>query len=139
MPASDFPAASYKGTDIHPQHSGFLAALVAKFDSLSTTTPITDPGNGLAIPVTSSGICALTTAGAETRTLAIPTVAGQRLVLHCDTYVGDCVITVAAQINPAGNTVITMGNAGDMIDLVAITVGSALQWSVAGNNGCGLT
>jgi hypothetical protein len=100
---------------------------------------IADPGNAGAIPVTQSGHCALTSAGAETRTLAIPTFDGQRLVLECTVYVGDIVTTVASAIDPAGNTIITMGNAKDYIELVAMDVGGALAWNVGANGGCALT
>jgi hypothetical protein len=101
---------------------------------------IADPGNAGAIPVTAGGDCALTSAGAETRTLAIPTVLGQRLRLFCDTYVGDIVITVASALDAVpGSTIITMGNAGDWIELVACTVGGTLFWRVAANSGCALT
>ena len=74
------------------------------------TNTIADPGTGAAIPVTQSGVCAITTAGAETNTLAIPTFIGQRIVLVCDTYaVGDRVITVAAAFNVANITILTFG------------------------------
>jgi len=106
----------------------------------TTTTTHSDPGDGLAIPVTAaSGFCAITTAGAETRTLAIPTSVGQRLQLVCDTYVGNCVITVAQAFDQTGNTTITMNGAGDFIELVSVTVGAAYRWRVVANDGCGLT
>lgn len=102
---------------------------------------IADPGNGGAIPVAAGGDCALTSAGAETRTMAIPSGAGlgRRIRLFCDTYVGDIVVTVASAIDPLGSTVITFGNAGDWIELVGSTVGGTLCWRVAGNLGCALT
>ena len=101
---------------------------------------IADPGDGLAIPVTASGSCAIVTAGAETRTLAIPVIRCQRIQLYCDTYVGDCVITVASAVDTIpGSTIITMEQAGDWIELVGMTVGGTLAWRVAGNSGCALT
>jgi hypothetical protein len=100
---------------------------------------ITDPGDAGAIPVVQSGFCMLTSAGAETRTLAIPTWAGQMLDICCDTYVGDIAITVASAFDVAGNTVITLGNAGDSIKLVGATIGGTLAWRVLANNGCALT
>lgn len=101
---------------------------------------LTDPGNAGAIPVTATnGQVAIVTAGAETRTLAIPTHAGQRLILSMQTDGGDCVVTVAAAINMTGNTTITLNDASDSIELVGI-VGSAgaLLWRVVVNNGCTL-
>lgn len=114
---------------------GALAELVARL----TSNTIADPGNAGAIPVTRSGNCALTSAGAETRTLAIPSFAGQRMLLYCDTYVGNIVITAAQPVNQAGNTILTFGAARDNCELVAITVGAALRWQVAYNDGVALS
>ena len=100
---------------------------------------IADPGDAGAIPVTTDGVCALTSAGAETRTLAIPTFMGQRLSLVCDTYVGNIVVTSAQALNQAGNTIMTFGAVRDYIALEAITVGGALRWQVLGNDGVALS
>lgn len=100
---------------------------------------ITDPGDAGAIPVTRSGNVAITTAGAETRTLAIPTFAGQRLTISEDVYVGDCVITVAAAFNQTGNNTITLNSAGDTVDLVGVQVASALVWRLVVNDGAALS
>jgi hypothetical protein len=108
-------------------------------DASVRPTAHADPGNAGAIPVTSSGQCALTSAGAETRTLAIPTFAGQRLLLHCDVYVGNIVVTSAQAINQTGNTIMTFGAARDNCELVGITVGGALRWQVAYNDGVALS
>lgn len=99
---------------------------------------ITDPGDAGAIPVTRSGTCAIVTAAAETRTLAIPTFVNQRLVLYLKTDGGDCVVTVASAINLAGNTHITLNDANDSVQLVGAYNGSALCWRVAENDGCTL-
>lgn len=100
---------------------------------------IADPGDAGAIPVVRSGSVPITTAGAETRTLAIPTFIGQELTISCDVYVGDGVITVAAAINQAGNTIITLNTAGDTVKLTAVQVGSALVWRVVVNDGAALS
>jgi len=94
---------------------------------------IADPGNAGAIPVTKSGVVSITTAGAETRTLANPGVAGIQLIINMDVDGGDCVIAVAAAINQAGNNRITLNDAGDTIVLRAVQVAGALVWR-AGNN-----
>ncbi len=107
----------------------------------ATANTIADPGgaNG-AIPVTTSGVCMITTAGAETGTLAIPTFVGQRLTLICDTYaVGDRVITSAQSLNQANNTIMTFGAAADMISLLGCKVGGALRWRVVANDGVALS
>lgn len=100
---------------------------------------IADPGASGAIPVTKSGSVAITTATAETRTLAIPALAGITLALSLDVDGGDCVITVAAAINQTGNNTITLGDAGDTVVLTAIQKAGALVWRVLVNDGCSLT
>lgn len=106
---------------------------------LGVANVIPDPGTGAAIPVERSGTVAITTAGAETNTLAIPTFKGQRLTLIDDTHVGNRVITSAQAVNQAGNTTLTFGAAADFCELVATTVGGALRWRVAANDGVALS
>jgi len=110
------------------------------FGQGSLENVIADPGTGEAIPVTASGSIAITTAAAETNTLAIPTFAGQMLCLTCDVYaVGARTITVAAAINQAANTTIALDTAGDNICLVGVQVAGALVWRVAWNDGATLS
>lgn len=104
-----------------------------------TPSDITDPGNAGAISVAAPGSVSLVTAGAETRTLAAPIFIGQIIVLYLQTDGGDCVVTVASAINVAGNTVITLNDAGDSCALIAVNNGSALAWRVLENNGCTLS
>lgn len=93
-----------------------------------------------AIPVTHSGSFPVTTAAAETNTLADPTFLGQTLTIFVDTYaVGDRVITAASRINQAANTIITLGAVGDFIKLEAITIAGALKWQVVANDGAALS
>ena len=101
---------------------------------------ITDPGDAGAIPVTSSGTCALSTpGGAQTRTVAIPTFAGQLLGLSFDVDGGDCVVTFAQAINQASNTVATAADTGDHLLLQGVTLGGALRWRVVANDGWALS
>lgn len=104
-----------------------------------TVAAIADPGDAGAIPVTRTGQVAITTAGAETRTLAIPTFAGQRLTISMDVDAGDAVITAAAAINQTGNNTITLDDAGDTVELVGVQVASALVWRVVVNDGATLS
>lgn len=104
-----------------------------------TPATIADPGNAGAIPVTASGRVAIVTAGAETRTLAAPTIVGQRLLVYMKTDGGDAVVTVAAAINATGNNTITLNDAGDAIELVAVENGSNKRWVVVFNSGCTLS
>ena len=99
---------------------------------------IADPGDAGAIPVTASGRVDLVTAGAETRTLAAPTIGGQMLLLGLKTDGGDCVITCATTVNQTGNNTITLGDEGDALLLVAKANGANLRWSVVANDGCTL-
>lgn len=100
---------------------------------------IADPGDAGAVPVTRSGTCPLVSAGAETRTLAVPTFAGQQISLGFKTDGGDCVVTVASGVNVTGNNTLTFDNAGEHILLVGVEVGAALAWRVICNDGVGLT
>lgn len=95
---------------------------------------------GTAIPVTHSGGFAVTTAAAETNTLADPTYLGQTISIFVDTYaVGDRVITAASRLNQAGNTIITLGAVGAFIKLEAITIAGALKWQVVASDGAALS
>jgi len=100
---------------------------------------IADPGDAGAIPVTKSGSVAITTTGAETRTIAIPGLAGITISISLDVDGGNCVITAAAAINQTGNNTITMDDAGDTIVLNAVQVAGALVWRVLVNDGCTLS
>jgi len=102
---------------------------------------ISDPGDAGAIPVTRSGNCALTSgADAETRTIAIPTLVGQRISISLDVDGGgDVVVTTASTINQTGNNTITMGDAGDTVILEGVQVAAALVWKIVLNDGCALS
>lgn len=100
---------------------------------------ITDPGASGEIPVTRSGNVPLTTATAETRTVAIPAVAGITLSISLAVDGGDCTITVASAINQAGNNTIVLGDAGDTVVLTAVKVGVVLAWRLVVNDGATLS
>ena len=108
-------------------------------DNEGVTIP--DPGNAGAISVIKgSGIVALVTAGAETRTLAAPSNVGQELTLNMVTDGGDCVVTCASGINAANNTVMTFAEIGDTIWLKAMEKGAGtFRWRVMGNDGVALS
>lgn len=102
-------------------------------------TEIEDPGNAGAIPVTKNGTCLVVTAGAETRTVAAPAFAGQRLTIAMDTDGGNAVITFASAINQTGNNTATFNDAGDVLVVQAIEVGGAERWRVVANDGVSLS
>ena len=100
---------------------------------------IADPGDAAAIPVTRSADVALTSGGAETRTIAIPALAGITLAVSLDVDGGDVTVTVAAAINQTGNNTIVMGDAGDVFLLKSVQVAGALIWKLVVNDGCALS
>lgn len=100
---------------------------------------ITDPGDGVAIPVTRSGIVPMTSAGAETRTIAAPAFIGQQISLIDDVHVGNIVVTSAVAVNQTGNNTLTYGAAADACTLTAMQVAGALVWRVTYNDGVALS
>jgi hypothetical protein len=79
---------------------------------------IKDPGDAGTIDVSRAGICEITTAGAETRTLPDPTFRGQQLDLVMVVDGGDAVITANSPVNQTGHTTITLSAVGGFIRLV---------------------
>lgn len=110
-------------------------------EGVALGTQIADPGNAGAIPLTAISVeCLLTTGGAETRTLAVPTLRGQTVDLTLSVDGGNCVLTVASAINAAGNTILTFADAGDNIRLEAIRgAAGVLRWTIARNDGVALS
>jgi hypothetical protein len=119
--------------------SGDIVA--SELSALVAADVVADPGDAAAIPVTNSAIIAMTSgASGETGTLAIPTFAGQRLILTLDVDGGgDRVVTAAAAVNTTGNNTLTFGDAGDFLELVGVQVAGALVWRISANDGVGLT
>lgn len=101
----------------------------------------TDPGTGNAIPVDVSAYIPITTAAAETNTMAVPTFLGQTMLLNCVTYaVGDRVVTVADPHIDGTNNTIAFTAAGQAICLVGIkATASTLGWALAWNRGTTLS
>ena len=120
-------------------NSGTIWTFNGKVAYGANAQTIADPGASGAIPVTSNGVCNITSAGAETRTLAIPTFVGQLLTLCLDTDGGDCVVTVASAVNQTGNNTITLNDAGDSVTLVGRTVGGTRKWVLLSNDGAALS
>lgn len=100
---------------------------------------ITDPGDAAAIPVIKSGVCPMTSAGAETRTIAAPSFIGQQIALIADVYVGDIVVTSATTVNQTGNNTLTFGVAADACILTAMQVAGSLVWRITANDGVALS
>lgn len=132
--ASAISGADAGGFTAETDVEGMLQELYPK-----ASVAIADPGDGLAIPVTRSGQLAVTTTGAETRTLAIPAINGIEIMISMDVDGGDCVIAAAGAINQTGNNRITLNDAGDTIVLRAVQVAGGLLWKAGNNDGCTLS
>ena len=119
----------------------FTGGVTVEPDDTTARWVIDDPGDAKAIPVSKSGVCAITTttAGGETRTLAVPSKVGDIITLTLDVDGGNCVVTAASAINQAGNNTITMGDAGDTISLIATQVAGVTAWRVLVNDGNALS
>jgi len=115
------------------------AVLAEMLPAVSGIAVIADPGDAGAIPIIRSGNCALTSAGAETRTLADPGSVGLTLDIDCDVYVGDIVVTAASAINQTGNNTMTFGAAADYIRLHSVQVAGSPVWRVVSNDGVALS
>jgi len=75
-------------------------------------TIIPDPGDAGTIDVSRSGICEISTAAAETRTLPDPTFRGQQIDIVMVVNGGNCVITAASPVNQTGHTTLTLSAVG---------------------------
>jgi hypothetical protein len=127
------------GTECRVAVLGFGARRALDAAGAGSVLQVADPGDAGAIPVTHSASVGLTTAGAETRTVAVPTFIGQKLNLYLDVDGGNCVITFASGINQIGNTIATGADAGDHLSLEAIEIGAAKAWRIVANDGWALS
>jgi len=94
---------------------------------------VADPGNGgqIVLPEHHHAVCALTSAGAETRTIAVPNFHGQRCTLSCETHAGNIVVNVAGDGNTQGHDEITFTAIGQAVDMVGVKRSGALRWRAA--------
>lgn len=98
---------------------------------IDLTNLLTDPGNGGAIPVANSGTLLMDcTSGAETRTLADPSFAGQKLDLVLNNNGGTSIaVTAASDLDSVGTSVLTFDAEGETARLVGIQIdGTDLVW-----------
>lgn len=97
---------------------------------------IPDPGDAGTIDTSRPGYCELTTAGAETRTLADPSFRGQQIDLVFVSDGGACVITASSPVNQTGNTSLTFEDVGDHLRLVGFyNATDGWEWRVVVNDG----
>ena len=109
-------------------------------DNLIADYVIPGDAAGVAIvPDRSPAQAQIVTLAAETRTLPAPLREGLSLSISLRTDGGDCVITASAGVNQAGNTIMTLADAGDIIELKSIRLGDAYVWRVIANDGVALS
>jgi len=95
-----------------------------------------DPGDaGTLEPDRQLAIFKITTAAAETRTLAQPTKPGLICAVAMDVDGGDLTLTVTGGYNQAADTSITFGDAGDWVVFYSVEVGTSQYWRVLGSEG----
>lgn len=91
---------------------------------------IADPGNAGTLLINDNhlAVCPIKTAGAETRTIPAPSIAGGQLLVYGDTLVGAATITITGGVSGLSSVVLT--TAGDLIRLEAITIAGTLKWQM---------
>lgn len=101
---------------------------------------IPDPGDAGTIDTSRSGYCELTSAGAETRTLADPTYRGQIIDLVFVSDGGDITITSSSPVNQSGNTSLVTADIGDHLRVMgAYNATDGWEWKVVVNDGWALS
>lgn len=111
-------------------------------DPGTTSLLVADTGDAGALTLPAGGTWAeyaLTVgAGAETRTLAVPTARGQRVKVWIKTSGGGSVgIAVAQPYNVLGDTTITLLGVRSSVVLEAISDGANLRWLAVGGDATG--
>lgn len=105
-----------------------MADLRTELNTALMATHVTSSTDAQALPLTAD-VINITTAGAETRTLAAGT-NGKTMLIRMKTDGGDCVLTLTG--NPAATDTVTFNDAGDFV-LLMYADG---QWLVLVNSGC---
>lgn len=97
---------------------------------------LADPGDaGTITPEQYGQQCLLTSAGAETRTLARPDRPGILTSVVLDTDGGDVTLTVTGGYNADADTSITLADAGDMVVFLSVKTGTTYQWTAIAQEG----
>ena len=85
------------------------------------------------VPLLSSSVSSMARPSASLR--AKRTRNGRAAPAGSGSVIGAAVVTSAQAVNAAANTVLTFGEAGDVVDLLAVSVAGALRWRVVANDG----
>ena len=113
-------------------------ALVEIFNA-GKTSKLKDPGSGGTISVNRSPAnIQLVSAGAEARTLSVPTRPGAILLVGAKTVAGDITLTVTSGFNTAGDTVFTFTTSGQWAMFVSVeTAADTYRWRLVSHYGLG--
>jgi hypothetical protein len=107
---------------------------------LGATWDLVDPGDAGALDNAAWGTTRLVTSTAETRTLAIPTKVGLKIVLVMETDGGDCVVTVGAPGYDENSTLsqtLTFADPGQFAVLESMVYGTGTYaWRLTSYEGC---
>jgi hypothetical protein len=107
-------------------------AAIKNFDE---ACQILDPGNAGTITVDRNPCYVpLTSAGAETRTLARPTKVGATVKIVMNVDGGDITLTVTGGLNEAGDTTFVFSDPGQFIILESIKTSSTYLWRMISNH-----
>ena len=105
---------------------------------LFKTPPKPDPGDAGSIVVDRSPcIVNLVSAGAETRTLAVPSRVGALCTLVMKTDGGDITLTVTGGYNEDGDTSFTFSEVGQFVTFQAVDISGTLTWRKLSDYGLG--
>lgn len=101
--------------------------------------PYADPGDGETISADRSPLyCPLTSAGAETRTVAAPTRGGVLMTLCGRVVAGNITITFTGGYDEAGDTTFTITAAGQFVQLVSVEEGAdTFRWRKVSDHAAG--
>ncbi len=96
-----------------------------------------DPGNGGALICDRDlGMFRLSSAGAETRTMANPPRAGLHMEMNCFAYVGNIVITFASAFTENGDTTLTFTGKGQVASFISAEMDSGVYlWRLESQDG----
>lgn len=101
---------------------------------------VADPGDaGTLTADRQLSLFKITTAAAETRTLAQPTKPNIMCMVCLDATSGDLTLTVTGGYNQAATTSLTLDTAGDWVLFMSVEVGSSYYWRVISSEGVNVT
>ncbi len=97
---------------------------------------LADPGNGGTITATAQdSIVRLIGGAGETRTIADPTILGQRLTLYSEVVAPTVTVTATSAIDASSNDLVRFTAPGQTVWFVAVSkIGGGLRWQYMGSD-----